>query len=178
VLVLIALAGCTHTVGQPPSSQAALTGSWSEEVKQEYEKASRPAIKAALRDGRISDQEYAEMKQRYSDCLAAAGISLTKYGLDGSEFVPPASMTGDEAHETESRCSDQSGEFPIAYFYVQMRANPSHANLAQAVVDCFGRKGLVGAGYGLKDYEAGDLPKSDEQAVAACSTDPNGLLGG
>lgn len=171
------LTACTELAGGPPEHRPASTGSWSDEVKHEYEKASAPEIKEALRDGRISDQEYSEMKQRYSDCLDAAGIALTRYGFDGGEYRPPASMTNDAAHDAESRCSEQSGEYPIAYFYVQMRANPNHADLAQAVVDCFKKKGLVGAGYGVKDYQAGDLPTSDDQAVALCSADPNGLLG-
>jgi len=177
-MALATLSACASTVDGPSTEPSASTGSWPEEVTREYEKASDPVITAALHDGQISDQEYAEMKQRYSDCLAAAGISLTRYGFDGAEYAPPASMTSDQAHDAESRCSDRSGEYPISYFYVQMRANPTHANLAQAVVDCFKKRGLVGSGYGLKDYRAGDLPTSDDAAVAACSTDPNGLLGG
>ncbi len=177
-MALIGLTACTASDNQSADEKLSSAGSWAEEMKQEYEKTSIPAVKEALRDGKISDQEYSEMKQRYSDCLAAAGIKLTKYGFDGGEYVPPASMTSDKAHDTESRCSDQSGEYPIAYFYVQMRANPTHTNMAEAVVDCFKKKGLVGPSYGLKDYQAGDLPTSNDQAVAACSTDPNGLLGG
>ena len=176
--VLMALTACAGSGDRASDVKPSSAGSWAEEMKQEYEKASIPAVKEALRDGKISDQEYSEMKQRYSDCLSAAGIKLTKYGFNGGEYVPPDSMTSDKAHETESRCSDQSGEYPIAYFYVQMRANPAHANLAEAVVDCFKREGLVGPSYGLKDYQAGDLPTSNDQAVAACSIDPNGLLGG
>lgn len=86
-------------------------------------------------------------------------------------------MSSDEAHRIETNCSDESGEYPIAYFYVQMRANPSHRDMAEAVVDCFKRKGLVDPSYGLKDYQSGDLPTANEQAMTACSTDPDGRLG-
>lgn len=147
-------------------------------MRQEYEKASSPEVKEALRDGVISDQEYSEMKERYAACLSASGISLTSYGVDGAVLDPPSSMTSDDVHDTESKCSDRSGEYPIAYFYVQMRVNPSHKDMAQAIVDCFKRKRLVGPGYGLKDYQAGDLPSSDQEAVTACSTDPEDRLGG
>jgi hypothetical protein len=67
---------------------------------------------------------------------------------------------------------------PIAYFYVQMRVNPTHADMAPAIVECFKRAGVVGQSYGLKDYRAGDLPSTDHPAVSACSTDPEGRLGG
>jgi hypothetical protein len=147
-------------------------------MRQEYEKATSPEIKDALRDGTISDQEYSEMKQRYTSCLAAAGIPVTKYGIEGAVLSPPASLSSDEVHTVESQCSDRSGEYPIAYFYVQMRANPSHTDMAQSVVDCFKRNGLVGPNYGLKDYQAGDLPTSDQEIVASCSVDPEGRLGG
>lgn len=176
-MALLALTGCSGS-GRTSDAKSASTGSWAEEMKQEYEATSIPSVREALLDGKISDQEYSEMKQRYSDCLAAGGITLTKYGFDGEEYVPPPSMSSDTAHDIATRCSDRSGEYPIAYFYVQMRANPTHADMAQAVVDCFKKKSLVGPGYGLKDYQAGDLPTSNDQAVAACSTDPNGLLGG
>ncbi len=147
-------------------------------MHQEYEKATSADIEEALRDGKISDQEYSEMKQRYTACLEATGTTVTKYDFDGAVLDPPSSLTSDQAHNVETKCSDQSGEYPIAYFYVQMRANPSHKDMAQAVVDCFKRKGLVGPNYGLKDYQAGDLPSSDQQAVNSCSTDPDGRLGG
>ncbi|SEA32884.1 hypothetical protein [Leifsonia sp. 21MFCrub1.1] len=177
-MTLLALSGCSAGGEGALAKRSTSPGSWSEEVQQAYDKATDAAIKQTLRDGRISDQEYSEMKQRYSDCLKGGGITLKRYDFEGSEYVPPTSMSSDEAHDIESRCSDQSGEYPISYFYVQMRANPTHSNLAQAVVDCFKRRGLVGPGYGLKDYQAGDLPTSNDKAVAACSTDPNGLLGG
>lgn len=127
----------------------------------------------------ISDREYAEMKQRYASCLAAAGITLTRYDFSGASYNPAPSMSNDQAHDVETKCSGESGEYPIAYFYVQMRANPSHKDLAPAIVDCYKRHGLVGDSYGLKDYRAGDVPTgSDHVTASACSTDPDGLLGG
>ncbi|NEN05374.1 hypothetical protein G3T36_05765 [Diaminobutyricibacter tongyongensis] len=118
------------------------------------------------------------MKQRYAACLSAAGIALTKYDFGGAVLNQPPSMTADETHNMESRCSDDSGEWPIAMFYVQMRVNPSNKDLRQAMIDCFKSKGLVGPGYGLKDYEAGDIPSSDDNSVTSCTIDPEGRLGG
>ena len=154
--------------------------SWAEEIQHEYQKAASPVIKAVLEDGKISDQEYAEMKERYSSCLSAAGITLTHYGFDGGSYTPAASMSNDEAHKAESRCSDASGEWPIAMFYVQMRVNPSHRDMASAIVECYKRNKLVGSGYGVKDYRAGDLPSDNAKAAAidTCNLDPDGLLGG
>lgn len=171
-IVAFVLTGCTSSAEPPEGVQS--PGSWSEEMRQEYEKANLPEVEEALRDGTISDQEYSEMTQRYTACLAAAGISVTKYGIDGAVMVPPSSLTSDDAHNVERECSDQFGEYPIAYFYVQMRANPSHKDMAQSVVDCFKRRGLVGPSYGLKDYQAGDLPSSDQQA-ATMSRPPEDL---
>lgn len=146
-------------------------------MRQEREKATSSDVKAALLDGFISDQEYAEMKQRYTACLEVAGIAVTKYGFEGAVLDPPSTLPSDEVHRTEARCSGESGEFPIAYFYVQMRVNPSHNDLAPAIVECFKRSGVVGPSYGLKDYRSGDLPSTDQPAVTACNTDPEGRLG-
>ncbi|NEN05377.1 hypothetical protein G3T36_05780 [Diaminobutyricibacter tongyongensis] len=177
-LAALVLTGCASPNRQPEGERAQQSGSWSDEVRQEYEKASSPEIKEALRDGVISDQEYAEMKQRYAACLSAAGIALTKYDFGGAVLNQPPSMTADETHNNLTRCSDDSGEWPIAYFYLQMRVNPSNKDLRQAMIDCFKRKGLVGPGYGVKDYEAGDIPSSDDNSVTSCTTDPEGRLGG
>ncbi|WP_437384983.1 hypothetical protein [Plantibacter flavus] len=137
-------------------------------------------MKDALADGVVSDREYAEMTARYEECLSSAGITLTSYEFDGSAYLPPVSMENDEANRIASDCSERSGEYPLSYFYVQMRANPDHEDLGQAIVDCLKREGLVGSGYGLKDYRAGDLPTGDADAavVATCTIDPRGLLGG
>ncbi|QNE36948.1 hypothetical protein [Leifsonia shinshuensis] len=149
-------------------------------MQQQYQKATSPEVKAALEDGKISDQEYAEMKDRYLACMSAVGITMTRYDFQGGSYMPPASMSHDEAHKAESRCSDESGEYPIAMFYVQMRVNPSHKDMVPAIVDCYKRTGLVGSGYGAKDYLAGDLPKSEARFadIKACDLDPEGLLGG
>lgn len=161
------------------NGDGAQVGSWADEMAYEYQRAATPEIKSALEDGKVSDREYAEMKQRYSECLSAVGIVLTSYGFEGGSFTPPSSMSNDQAHAAESKCSEQSGEYPIGYFYVQMRANPSHKDMGQAIVNCFKRHGLVGDGYGLKDYRAGDLPGgSDNPTVNSCSIDPDELLGG
>lgn len=177
-LAAFALTGCANPNGQPESGKGQSPGSWADEVRQEYEKASSPEIREALRDGVISDQEYAEMKQRYASCLSAAGITLTKYDLGGAVFDQPQSMTAEETHNIESGCSDDSGDWPIAYFYLQMRVNPQNKDMRQSTIDCYKRKGLVGPSYGIKDYEAGDFPSSDEQAVNSCDTDPEERLGG
>src|SRR6478609_8998958 len=172
------LAGCQVNGRTDDASPASTPGSWTGEMHQAYDSATSPEIKEALKDGTISDREYAEMTERYTKCLAAAGISLTRYGTDGGSYDTPAGMTSDDAHTIDSGCSDDSGEYPIGYFYVQMRANPSHRNMAEAIVECFKKKKLVGPGYGLKDYQAGDLPSDNDPAVATCSSDPEGRLGG
>lgn len=180
VSAVAVLSGCSG--GSPDRNDDIPPGqiSWADEMRQEFQKATSPAVKAALEDGRISDQEYAEMKERYSTCLSAAGITLTHYGFDGGSYSPAPSMSNDEAHKKETGCSEESGEWPIAMFYVQMRVNPSHKEMASAIVDCFKRNDLVGPGYGVKDYRAGDLPTDDAKttAIDACNLDPDGLLGG
>lgn len=174
------MSGCSS--GPPERDDGIALGSisWADEMQQEFQKATSPAVKAALEDGRISDQEYAEMKERYSTCLSGAGITLTHYGFEGGSYTPASSMSNDEAHKVETGCSDESGEWPIAMFYVQMRVNPSHKDMASAIVDCFKRNDLVGSGYGVKDYRAGDLPTDGAKttAIATCNLDPDGLLGG
>jgi hypothetical protein len=174
------LGGCASASSGDGEDKAWSSGSWAKDVTEEYQKASSPEIKAALKDGEVSDQEYAEMKERYSSCLSSAGITLTRYDFYGGAYTPAPSMTNDEAHETESNCSDSSGEYPISYLYVQMRVNPSHKDLVQPTIDCYKREGLVGPSYGVKDYQAGDLPRGDkDQAkVSKCDTDPEGRLGG
>jgi hypothetical protein len=177
--LIAATAGCSSP--RPEVDDIPLsTGSWAEEMQHQYQNALSPEIRATLEDGKISDQEYAEMKDRYRACMSAAGVTLTRYDFEGGSYTHPASMSHDEAQKVERRCSDESGEYPIGMFYVQMRVNPSHKDMAALIVDCYKRNCLVGAGYGLKDYLAGDMPKSVAKAgaVKACDLDPDGLLGG
>jgi hypothetical protein len=105
------LAGCSAAVQDPGDTPADVPGSWGEEMRQERDRSSSPDVKEALLDGAISDREYAEMKQRYTACLEGAGITVTKYGFDGAVINPPSSLSADDVHSTETRCSDESGEF-------------------------------------------------------------------
>jgi hypothetical protein len=176
----LGLVGCAAQGPPADSSDVAGTASWAEDMAQAEKEAVSPEVKAALSDGQISDQEYAEMKERYVRCLAAAGITLTTYGFEGGQYTLGPAMSPDEGHRQESRCSAESGEYPIGYFYLQMRVNPNHEDMAQQIVDCYKREGLVGKDYAVKDYVAGDFPRGQGQAraVTACDTDPQGRLRG
>ncbi|MDN4612969.1 hypothetical protein P5G50_00775 [Leifsonia sp. F6_8S_P_1B] len=181
-------AGCASTASSPSRSTPArgeaphLTGPWAAEFQREYERATTEAIRAALADGTISDQEYAEMRAAYTECLKAGGITLTRYDQFGSEtsFKPP--LTADTAHKAAQECSETSGEFPIAFLYWNARTNPANTDQVPLIVECFKRNGLVEKGYTVQDYYAGDFSfetnQEKSEKAQRCNTDPSGRLGG
>jgi hypothetical protein len=183
----VASTGCTAssppTTGTPAAGHSAppLAGPWAGEFRREYERADSAEVRKALADGSISDQEYAEMKTRYADCLAASGVKLTRYEADGSSIEFP-SLSADAANQVSNRCTDESGEYPISYLYWETRKNPDNVNQVPLIVECFKRNGLVEKSYTVNDYYAGDFPFEGDEGKAEkgriCNTDPTGRLDG
>lgn len=185
---LIFLTGCSTpspTSDAPDPSTPEFTGPYAEEFRSDYESASSDFVRAVLRDGQVTEQEYSEMQSLFAKCLATSGIVI-KLNEDGSfNTTAPKSMTNDTSHAITVRCSKESGEDVIGSLYSFVHRNPEHLDENTIMAACLVRQKVVSPDYSAKDFArdspAGDFifvdPTNGRKALETCSSDPLDLLG-
>lgn len=181
----IALTGCS--AGIPTDVEAAqlpdFEGPWAAEFASAYAEATSQDARDALEDGAITELEFAEMEQRYGECLEAAGIEFGGFNDDFSHgFSVPEHLKYEDADALLNECSEQTGERQISFLYSSIAQNPQNVNPGELQVACLIEKGLVPADYTVEQWEQ-DVPNrsypiiespTSEKDVAACESDPLG----
>lgn len=161
-------------------------GPWSTEFQSAYDSVDDPFVRGVLLDGAVTEQEYAEMVGRYSECMADVGITLKENppSEGGFSYTFPASVSNDEAHAADTRCSEESGEYVIGALYHFVKRNPQHLDENRIVYDCLLAADVIDTSYTVDDfaddYVSQSFPFADDEAsmerLGACDADPLGLL--
>lgn len=177
VIALGALAGCT------PVEVPQFAGPWSAEFAQAYSATDNRFVREAIKDGTVTDEEYAEMFERFRSCLDAVGITLTLNGHSYRWDIPDGSDAA-RANGQFDRCSVEAGENYIGWLYYGVKRNPDNLDESQIVSACLVRAGVVPENYSAADYESDNeeqtYPFFDKEqgkkAHTKCLDDPLGLL--
>lgn len=183
------------SLGACSSSTPPTGGPYAAQFAQARREATNDFQRKVLADGVITDSEFREVRQRYVDCLADAGITA-KANADGSYEVD-ADVSG-PAGDTEKKCSKDTIE-PIEPLYYATRVNPNNEDPNLLMANCLRKAGVVGPDFTKSDWKnfvtafaaaAGDgtgptpdpstLPKlpggvaMDDPRVQACNANPLG----
>ncbi len=174
----VALAALTACTGAP---QPEFEGPWAAEFEQTYRSATNPFVQQVLRDGVVTDGEYAEMWEKFVACMKDAGFTVFGEKPGGAyETDMPPGVTPDEAHSAAERCWTITGEAEIGSLYWWVKQNPDREDTDELMVDCLRRAEVLPDGYVVEDYAREKLTgeysfdTSDESfdAFVACSNDP------
>ncbi len=193
VVAAVLLAGCTAPTPRTDEEgrhlghiDLGLTGPWADEFQRAYDEATDPFVRAVLMDGVVTDAEYAEMFDQWAQCMAEEEITLTELppSEGGYRYTFPPSITADFAHEVETRCSEESGEYPIGALYTFVQRNPDNLDEMEILRDCLVREGVITDGYDQekleRDIAASPTPFDDDPVALRkyneCNRDPLGLL--
>ncbi|PJJ63666.1 hypothetical protein [Compostimonas suwonensis] len=184
MLAAVALCGCAQTGND--DADTGFEGPWAAEFQANFQAAKSDFVRDVLRDGTITDQEFSEMSEQFTSCLAGSGITFAGFNDDGSydtSFAPGA-VTPDQAHDRMNSCSAETGEDLIGSLYSWLQRNPERLDEPTIMASCLVQAGVVDAGYTAKDY-AKDVPteafpfidvKKGADALVTCEADPLGLL--
>ena len=200
VAVGVSLSGCAATDDSgisgsssatvPDSAQSsiavpAFAGPWADEFASAYRDAKSDFERKALEDGTIADSEFAEMQNKFKNCLGAKKITFTGFKVDGSfEFGLPSGMSSGQGNKLTDECSATSGNNTIGYLYFQMKRNPQHLDAGTIVAACLVKKKVLPPSYSAQQYYK-DAPNSTfpflddnkgAKALSDCSADPLSLL--
>lgn len=187
--VVLFLAGCSGTSEVAPTPSVTVggktfSGPWASDFAQQYNRSSSDFVKEILRDGKITDAEFAEVTEKYKACLKAAGITFQGQRPDGStDIFFPNGVSAEDGNQKADVCGRESGEDAVGGLYFAQQRNPKHLDEATIVSACLVKKQVVPRGYDARDY-AKDSPRRDfpftdpsrgEAALDECMSDPLGL---
>ena len=146
-----------------------------------------------LDDDVITEEEFREVRQRYVDCLADAGIRAEALA-DGSYDMPDG-LQGKNA-DADMACATKT-VIPVESLYYTIRSNPQNEDFSALIVECLQAKGVVDDAFAKEDWDefvsafaalagdgstpapaASELPtlpggvQMDDPDVQSCSSDP------
>lgn len=177
-----AATGAAGTVsGDIPS----FTGPWAAEFAAEYRNTDSDFVRLILANENITDQELAEVRDRFTECLSAYGFSDVSFEDDGAfGFDAPEGSDSDVVNDQVLMCSVESGESSVGALHSLVRRNPERLDESTIMAACLVRKDAVDPSYGAEEY-ARDLPgasfpylagSAGQAAFQQCSADPLGLF--
>jgi len=184
--LLVSLGSCSAN----DSSSGSQTGAYDAEFQAAYNASTNPVAKAAFQDGVITDAELAEVKGLMGSCLEASGVEVYELNPDGSGFVRPPQVEGEDpdvvrqrADEIMQKCETETNWPLVGSLYTQTRLNPDNVDMYTLMAQCMVRMGLAPEGYTAEDYKADfesdafnpynenqDTP--DGRKFTACNKDP------
>lgn len=199
-VVLVGAAACACTSGTPddgavPRTTAEsgdeaprFTGPWSDAFTQAYRDATTDSQRAILEDERVTDAEYAQVRDGFARCLADVGYAVTWEPGGGFTLDVGSSQVDDaRVQDTVSRC-DELHRGDVDHVYEQVVRNPQNLDESALMSGCLVRKGVVAGSFTARDYAAwfdapgeAALPFTVDEvagdvAFAECNADPLGLL--
>ncbi|QBE48023.1 hypothetical protein [Leucobacter triazinivorans] len=180
--------GSASAAGTGPSAASGsapeFDGPWASTFSSMYERAGSDFERQVLSDGKVTDQEYAETLDRFTECLSAYGHYDIDFGDDGGfTFNSPKGSNDDEGVAQVEQCSKESGEGGINALYHWMKRNPENLDESTIMAACLVRKGAVDPSYSATDFDQNQavedfpyLSGHGRNDLVECSTDPLGLF--
>lgn len=157
------------------------TGPWRDRFLLYYKESTTDEQRKVLNDGKVTEQEYAQLHDAFGECLKPHGFTEFSYKTDGTmEYRPPQGMADKEIDRIHDRCQETTVG-TIDMLFTGMRMNPQNEDITELMAACFVRLGLTPKGYSGADYVR-DSPDgypfdSNDSRFGQCVHDPKGILG-
>ncbi len=178
----VALTGCAPDgIASTGSTQDVpdFSGPWAAVFSSTYASAATDIVREVLKDSKISDAEWADVKNGFETCMSDRGIPLTwdddfgGFSLEGN--------TKDNAHVDDALKTCGASFDAISMLRYATTRNPDNVDESELVVACFIRDGVVDPGYTAKQYDIDSSANPrpawlDSAKTLTCGRDPLGLL--
>ena len=169
------MAGCASasSAERPPSTVhrdgVTFTGPWADLFASTYADATSKAERDALRNGVISDKEYASFQASIESCLALHNVSATFDGNMGIDYTNPDRVS----QEVINKCLADNG-IRVLSLRDSMTRNPNNLDEGEIMAACLKRAGVVGPGFTAKDYDDPDVVAKyvNDKRFDECNADP------
>lgn len=100
-------------------------GSWAADLRRDYLEYHDQYWRAAIADGKISEREYDEVRNRSIQCMRDAGLTDARTVEDGYiSYTDIPSIPQEEQHAIGTGSGKSSGLYQLENCYTQLRAIP------------------------------------------------------
>lgn len=172
-----------ETAGPDGASAPSFAGPYASEFRQAWIDADSEFIRNVIEDETISDQEFSEIAQRLTQCVASRGMTLSDYDDHGGYSVDVNNVDGAEADSLLTACDKESGWLPLSVLRENQLSNPENRDQNEVMAECLVREGIVAPGYTADDFARDNPersfpylePATGDRAVMECQDDPLGL---
>lgn len=183
-VVLSACVGPTETSDATTTTDPNMptfSGPYKADFEQAWNESGSEFVHAVIADQEITDEEWAEVVTRITDCFEREGMTFKGFLPDGGYEVDPGSLSGEDANAILPTCEEESGETWLNYLRSQMTSNPDNTPAEERVTECLIRNEVVPDDYSAEDYleDAPERsfpyldPETGEDGLRACSANPD-----
>lgn len=189
-ITVFALTGCAGSndapIGAPPTTQTSelerptFEGPFAAELQAAWDESGSDFVQSVVHDGVVSDQEWAELGSRMTQCLAEYGIKFEGFDGNGRYNGSGSTLSSEDLNEALSGCEASTGESWLTGIRISMATNPQNEPPEKAMTDCLKRNGAVGQDYTEKQFldDNADLSfpfmgTAKEKAFWSCNDNPS-----
>lgn len=184
--MLVALGACsaagdTETHSSGGTATPVFTGPHAVQMKADYESSESEFFKQVIFDGKVTEAEYREARDREAKCLIEHGFTGVEFHADGtSEYDDRTDISDEEEHQLAADCATSTGSDYVSIWYDLLAANPDNVDWPSAERDCLVKAGLLEPGTTVEQmnqwYEKRGKGSDSRQAYV-CAEDALGKLG-
>lgn len=165
---LTLLSGCggaTHTdpsagtaTGASSSATAqdgtVFTGPYAQQIKRTYDNAHQSLTKKILKDSKITDQEFLELSQHFSDCAQQQNVEVTVDSQGGMSTSYPSGMSEADGDAIVKQCDADNDFTDMNMLRSDMNSNPKNEDPVVPLLKCLKQYGLAEQSMTVEDYKA------------------------
>lgn len=191
VVGVLATSGCAGTPPRPsfpdrsalaPASGGegipTFTGPYAAEFAWAWRDSESDFVREVIADEEISDQEWAELGARMTECFARSGLEFGGFTDSGGYSVTWPTPSSESVAPVADACERSSGEIWIHALRISMRSNPSNEPIEDIMTACLIRNGAVASDYSPEQFDRDNPTRSfpyvrpDGEAIFwACNAD-------
>lgn len=130
------------------------TGPYAQQIKRTYDNAHQSLTKKILKDSKITDQEFLELSQHFSDCAQQQNVEVTVDSQGGMSTSYPSGMSEADGDAIVKQCDADNDFTDINMLRGDMSSNPNNEDPVVPLLKCLKQYGLAEQSMTVEDYKA------------------------
>lgn len=130
------------------------TGPYAQQIKRTYDDAHQSLTKKILKDSKITDEEFNELSEHFSDCAKQQGVDVTFDSQGGMQTTYPAGMSQSDGDSAVAQCDEDNDFTSMSILHDSMKSNPKNEDPAVPLLQCLKKNGLAEQSMTVDDYKA------------------------
>lgn len=127
---------------------------YAQQIKRTYDNAHQSLTKKILKDSKITDQEFLELSQHFSDCAQQQNVEVTVDSQGGMSTSYPSGMSEADGDAIVKQCDADNDFTDMNMLRSDMNSNPKNEDPVVPLLKCLKQYGLAEQSMTVEDYKA------------------------